>query len=259
MTYKHFQQFLMRLYQTETGQGLLRDEKSLIDYALRKSFGLYFLQVGLTAWRPLLDNCRLNQKILVDDAIVEDGFDAYVIADLNYLPFRKDTIDMVFLPHTLETVEDPYHLLRQIDDLLIAEGHLLITGFNPLGCAVWLQKMGKNRRAFRQGNLISPARLVDWLRLLGYDIEWVRLSPSTCVSNSKPSGAFVLKLGWFLSKFGLETGNVYGILAKKRMSSPTPIGLNWRLSDWVSVRKFGKGLTSASNRQESPSGIEKRL
>lgn len=250
MVYRHFQQFLMKLYQTDIGKGLFSDEKTLIDTALRNSFGLFFLQIGLTAWRPFLGNCRLSQKILVDEVIVDDLFEIHVIADLNYLPFRKDTIDMAFLPHTLETVEDPYHLLRQIDDLLIAEGRLLITGFNPMGCAIWLQKMGENRQDFKDANLISPARVVDWLRLLGYEIEWVRLSPSTCVPSAKPAGKLALKIGGWLSKIGLETGNVYGILAKKRMSSPTPVGLNWRLSDWVRMRPLQKGVSTASNRQE---------
>ena len=249
MIYKHFQQFLMRLYQTETCQGLLRDEKSLIDYALRKSFGLYVLQIGLTSWRPLLDSCRLTQKILVDDSIVEDFFDAYIVADLNYLPIRKDSVDMVFLPHTLETVEDPYHLLRQIDDLLIAEGKVLLTGFNPIGCAVFMQKVGQNKAMFKQANLISPARIVDWLRLLGYDIEWVGFSATTCLANSKPSGKIARRLGQALSFLGLETGNVYAIMAKKRISSPTPVGLNWKLSDWMRVRKVGKSVSAAS-RQE---------
>lgn len=250
MVYRHFQQFLMRLYQSEVGKGFFRDEKKLIDAALRHSFGLYLLQIGLTAWRPLLDNCRLSHKILVDEGIVDDLFDYHIIADLNYLPFQKDSIDMVLLPHTLETVEDPYHLLRQIDECLIAEGRLFITGFNPIGCAIWRQKFGEHRQGFKQANLISPDRMIDWLKLLGYDIEWIRLSPSTFAPSSKPAGKLALKMGQWLSKIGLETGNVYGILAKKRMSSPTPVGLNWRLSDWIRVRPLNKGVSSASNRYE---------
>ena len=53
-------------------------------------------------------------------------------APLDSLPFRSDSIDAIFLPHTLELVEDPYAVLREAERVLCAEGCLMICGFNPL-------------------------------------------------------------------------------------------------------------------------------
>ncbi len=47
------------------------------------------------------------------------------------MPFASDSIDAIFLPHTLELVEDPYAVLREAERVLCAEGCLMICGFNP--------------------------------------------------------------------------------------------------------------------------------
>jgi len=43
-------------------------------------------------------------------------------APLQSLPFPSDSIDAIFLPHTLELVEDPYAVLREAERALCADG-----------------------------------------------------------------------------------------------------------------------------------------
>ncbi len=43
-----------------------------------------------------------------------------------------DSIDLVFLPHTLEFSADPHQVLRETERVLIPEGRVIILGFNPL-------------------------------------------------------------------------------------------------------------------------------
>ncbi len=236
-----FQSHLTKFYNTDSGQVFLDLESKLIDRALKNVFGYYLLQVGLTSSQELLASSRVKHKILVDSSVCKKGkelFQNAVEANLDYLPIKEDSVDVVFLPHTLESVEDPYHLLRQVDVLLIPEGKLIITGFNPHSCTILKQKLGANKKIFKQANLIKISRLVDWLKLLGYDIEHLEITPTACfVAQNYQAWWLIKKVARLLSWLGVETGNVYCISAIKRVSSPTPVGMNWKLSHWLPVKK----------------------
>lgn len=239
-----FQTFLSHFYQTPKGLSLLNDEKLLIERSLDKVFGYYLVQLGMTCEADLTQNCRVSHKVFTDVALPKDTFpeqiQEFVLADLNYLPFKDDSIDAVVMPHTLESVSDPYHLLRQVDKILVPEGHILITGFNPFGCQIIRQKVGENRQSFNRANLVKESRVVDWLNVLGYEIQKISFSSLSCVTKDvetyQPS-RFLLSLEHWMDKVGLDLGNVYCVLARKKVGSPTPVGLNWRLAPWQTVKK----------------------
>jgi len=123
------------------GARVLREEAALAPLALDDVFGFELLQVG--AWgaaRHLLDGARTQHTTLVAP---EMSPGVTLCAPLDSLPFRSDSIDGIFLPHTLELMEDPYAVLREAERVLVAEGCLMICGFNPFsGWGV--------RRAFAQ-------------------------------------------------------------------------------------------------------------
>jgi len=176
MTNQSFQCFLYTFYQTPKGQSLLREERGLIDRSLEQVFGLHMVQLGIPSANDLLKNNRVSHKVLANDvSLYVSGKSSFVQTNIDYLPFKPDSIDAVLMPHTLETVADPYHLLRQVDKMLIGEGHLLLTGFNPFSCQMLRQRFSENRQAFKQANLLRPHRIIDWLNLLGYDIEIIIL------------------------------------------------------------------------------------
>ena len=73
------------------------------------------------------------------------------------------------LPHVLEFHDDPHQILREVERVLIPDGQLVITGFNPF--SLW----GSRRRLDRSGSFpwtgryLSLPRLKDWLQLLGFE------------------------------------------------------------------------------------------
>jgi len=155
------------------GARVLREEAALAPLALDDVFGFELLQVG--AWGParhLLDGARTQHTTLVAPEL-SSGVN--VCAPLDSLPFRSDAIDAIFLPHTLELVEDPYAVLREAERVLCAEGCLMICGFNPLsGWGI--------RRAFARyvgwpafppqtRRMLSERRLRDWVAVLGFDVD----------------------------------------------------------------------------------------
>lgn len=66
-----------------------------------------------------------------------------VSADMCELPIASASMDVVFLPHTLEMVAHPAQILQEAYRILQAEGTLIILGFNPW--SVWLlsQRWGR--------------------------------------------------------------------------------------------------------------------
>ena len=157
------------------GTRVLREEAALAPLALDDVFGFELLQVG--AWGParhLLDGARTQHTTLLAP---EMAAGVTLCAPLDSLPFRSDCIDAIFLPHTLELVEDPYAVLREAERVLCAEGCLMICGFNPF--SGW-----GARRVFAQfvrqpvfppqtRRMLSERRLRDWVALLGFDVDSV--------------------------------------------------------------------------------------
>jgi SAM-dependent methyltransferase len=157
------------------GARVLREEEALAPLALDDVFGFELLQVG--AWGPsrhLLQGARTQHTTLVAPDLSPG---VTLCAPLDTLPFRSDSIDAIFLPHTLELVEDPYAVLREAERVLTGEGCLMICGFNPRSGwgarRVFAQYF--KRPAFPPGTqrMLSERRLRDWVALLGFDVESV--------------------------------------------------------------------------------------
>lgn len=242
-----FHDFLYHFYQSPGGQSLLNQEQALIDNCLAKLFGYYLVQLGISCEQSLLINSRVSRNFVIDEFKSDTLPHDFIQADLDYLPISNDSVDVVLLPHTLEAVQDPYHLLRQIDHMLVPEGHVLITGFNAFGCQIIRHRFGEDRKGFKQANLVQEKRVIDWLNVLGYDIQKINYSSMSCTSSVKTSKILSVIERWFDS-LGIDLGNVYCILAKKRVGSPQPVGLNWRLANWLPMKK---GRITATNRTQN--------
>jgi SAM-dependent methyltransferase len=122
----------------------------------------------------LLDGARTQHTTLVAPVI---GSGVTLCAPLDSLPFRSDSIDAIFLPHTLELVEDPYAVLREAERVLCAEGCLMICGFNPFsGWGVrraFARYVGRPVFPPQTQRMLSERRLRDWVAVLGFDVDSV--------------------------------------------------------------------------------------
>ncbi|GAC1331340.1 MAG: class I SAM-dependent methyltransferase [Steroidobacteraceae bacterium] len=218
------------------GNRVLREEAALAPLALDDVFGFELLQVG--AWGParhLLDGARTQHTILVAP---ETSADVTLCAPLDSLPFRSDSIDAIFLPHTLELVEDPYAVLREAERVLCAEGCLMICGFNPFsGWGI--------RRAFAKfvggsvfppetRRMLSERRLRDWVALLGFDVDsvygYLGLLPTKGQvprADARPHAEIRPRAAWITGAYLLK--------ARKRVQTMTLVRPRRRLRQRVLV------------------------
>ena len=155
-------------FQTPLGQALLKEEKEAINDALQNQFGYFLLHLGVAESQSLTETSRISHRFSLHTKNFTDDKSPNAMADFHQLPLPNDSIDMVFLHHTLEFSQNPHQLLREASRVLIPRGHLIILVFNPWsmwGC------LGRTARFFSKKSLwrhqyLGQSRLLDWLRLL---------------------------------------------------------------------------------------------
>lgn len=147
------------------GRYILDWEAACIDEAVSDVFGFNALQIGL----PQQDFLRANRIPL--RCRIGHGEPVALRCAPEALPIATQSIDLVVLPHVLEFADDPHQILREVERVLIPEGQLIITGFNPL--SLWgLKKQARRGTGFPwNGSYLSPGRLKDWLKLLGFEVD----------------------------------------------------------------------------------------
>lgn len=151
------------------GRSLLAAEAELLAGVLDDVFGLELLQLG--SWGPpraLLGASRTRRQTIVDEFAEPGAVD--LRARLTALPIRRDCVDAVLLPHTLEIEPDPQAVVREADRVLTGEGQLIVVGFRPF--SLWGLRAAASRSGFPPGfrRLLPEARVRDWLGLLGYEV-----------------------------------------------------------------------------------------
>ena len=159
------------------GRYLLGWEQRQLDHVVADIFGYHAVQLG---W-PMVDALRasrIGHRWLVGDGTLEGQAElgltagsASVVSAYEALPFPSGSLDLVVLPHTLEVAGDAHQTLREVERVLMPEGRLLITGFNPW--SLWGLRRLKpgeiQQGAPWLGNALALSRLKDWLALLGLE------------------------------------------------------------------------------------------
>ncbi len=161
----------MRSHWLETGTGaaLLCEESRQVAAVFENIFGDQFLQIGAWGTPDLFRSSARTQRYAVVAAVRGPGVDFVSIPE--DLAVASDSIDAVFLPHVLETTEDPHAVLREVDRVLRPDGHVVIAGFNPWGW--WGLRHYLSRGRFPAGGqrMVSEYRVRDWLNLLDYNVQ----------------------------------------------------------------------------------------
>jgi len=208
----------------ETAQGnYVRDwEVASMESAIADVFGFNALQLGLPQW-DLLRASRIPLRQKAGESGPVD-----VLCELTAMPFAALSTDLVILPHVLEFSSDAHQILREVERILIPEGHLIILGFNPL--SLWgLRNRFERSGSFPwHGTYLSLTRLKDWLKLLGFEVDH---SISGCHVPPCDQKAW-LKRWHFMETAGARwrglPGGVYLLHAIKRTHSMRLITPKWR-------------------------------
>ncbi len=189
-----------------------------------KFFGYHLLKVGNLSCELDTSTCQIKHQV----GVAEQSLSAGVKADIDELPFSHHAVDVTILSHCLEFCPDPHHLIREAHRVLIPDGYLVISGFNPYSFCGLAKLLYFRSESFPwSGRFFTPARIKDWLHLLGFEVLeekrmiYSSLTRKTSLSRYNLWHQFCLK---YLSKLG----SVYVLVAKKRVLPLTPIKAKWR-------------------------------
>ena len=151
-------------FTTPLGHYLIECEHKYVDAAVADVFGFNALQLGL----PGHDFLRAS-RIPLKCRIAPVG-PVELRAEFRDLPIASNSIDLLLLPHALEFSEHPHQILREVQRVLMPEGHAVIACFNPW--SLWgLRRLFNRVRDYPwSGRFINLPRLKDWLALLELEI-----------------------------------------------------------------------------------------
>ncbi len=264
-------------YSSHSGAAALEELDVFFSDLMSEIFGYYAIQMGsLSGQQDLLKHSRIaaDFSLVSDDALrfraaeVGETFelgesikentnkDYSLIASNEQLPISTDNVDLVVASHILESSKNPHQVLREIDRILVPEGHCILIGFNPYS----IPNLGKQIRHFRQKRqspykMRSVNRVKDWFSLLGFkvlDINYLGYRPG--VKNKK----LFESLRW-LESWGEYTGpilgNMYVIHAKKRVIAMRPDKKVWQAPAVLSGGKVALNRTARKIRQDNYSNL----
>ena len=209
---------------TPQGRYVLSWEKEKISAVVDDLFGYNALQIGLPQHELLAGNrIPFRQKI-------GESFPVDVLCNFTELPFAANSIDLVVMPHALEFNDDAHQILREVERILIPEGQLVITGFNPISLWGLRRRLPGHQHAFPfNGNFLSVPRLKDWLKLLNFEVDRGNFgcyAPPCQQTHWVERWRFMDVVG---DRWWSYAGGVYLLRAVKRLRGMRLVFPNWNV------------------------------
>ena len=211
-------------YSSALGSRVANSEGDALASMVHDLFGYQLLQLGeLGNDVDFLASCPIRRRVLLSHRAPAFA-GSVIVGQAQQLPIAADSIDAAILVHTLDFSPDPHQVLREVERVLIAEGRVIVVGFNPFSLwGVW-RLFGRWRGAVPwSGHFLSYPRLNDWLSLMGFAVE--RLDVMEFRPPTRGSGLHgVERLG---RQVWPMLAGIYVVRAVKRVARVTPLRQRW--------------------------------
>lgn len=227
-------------YQKKLGQYINMHERKQLETLLPQFQGLYLLQLGCVNQTEWLNTSSIFHKIIVGNDFYNSSTISLIASSYTKLPFPNETIDLVILPHTLETEElEAKATLAEALRVLTPNGHVVILGFNPWSLWGLLCNFSALQNYFpRLNHLYSMQKIRHWL--FSEDANII-LEKTFCYDlplkgRSQPT-SLLEKVGPLLLP---SVGNLYIMVAKKQVIPLKPIKTDWNLETIFRSKNLGE-------------------
>ena len=214
-------QSLSEWFACEQGGYVLKREQDYFDHTVSDIFGFNALQLGLPK-HDFLCSSRMPLRFTAGN---QQG-NAVRLA-CTELPFACDSLDLVLLPHVLEFSDNPHQIIREVERVLMPEGSLIISGFNPFSLWGLHRALGRKQGYPWSGQFIALPRMKDWLALLGFEVVGGRFAvytPPLHQAKWLDRFTFMEKAG---DRWWAMSGGVYFLHAVKRVPGMRLIKPKW--------------------------------
>lgn len=219
---------LRRWFQGPAGQLVTHAEREALAEILPGLFGYHIVQIGDHTQGDLLESSLICHRVVFAVSADPPLRIPVGYCEAEHLPLQTDCVDVAVLPHLLEFSPDPHQVLREVDRILVGEGHVVLLGFNPISLwGIWRLLWGWRGLPPWSGEFHSAPKIKDWLRLLGFEV--VR-EGTHCFhppwSNCLPRDPTLRTR--FAALSAARLGAIYLIVARKHLVRLTPLPQPWK-------------------------------
>jgi len=212
--------------QTSLGRSLVEAENDSLQPMLSGLFGPIAIQISETGFYSFVKSS--DAAFRYSASMEPDNLDAcHVCCIPEQLPFAAKTVSLVILPHVLEFSDYPHQILREVERVLVPEGHLVVLGFNPV--SMWgIVRLVRRSRMPWNGRFSTLARVKDWLALLNFELTAGRMiyhKPPVQSERIRRRLDFLENMGDRWWPLGAA---VYAVVARKREIGVTPLRSGWK-------------------------------
>ena len=199
----------------------------------QKFFGYHLLKIGALSNEISCQQSHIKHHVsccVEREADDQEGTKTDIIGELDDLPILEHSVDVCLLSHVLEFSLDPHHVIREANRVLIPNGYLVITGFNPFSLAGLNRFIPyRKKQTPWDENFFSPMRVKDWLHLMGFEIIADERSLHSSLVGKVSEHSVANYWRKFANNYLTSLGSVYVIIAKKRVLPLTPIKPKWQI------------------------------
>lgn len=185
-------------------------------------FGYHLVKIGSLSRELTTHKCTIRHQVSIAS---EPGGE--LLADIAKLPFQEGSVDACLMALSLNFHHNPHQLLREVNRVTVAGGHLVLVGmnpFSPLGLAS-LNPQLQHRYPWN-GRFFTQGRIRDWLSVLGFKVigEQKLVYSSLLVAPEHTRWLQIMN-----ERYIPGIGSVYVLLAKKMVKPLTPIKAKWQI------------------------------
>lgn len=206
-------------YATVTGHSTLMRIQEVVTTMTADIFGYYALETGvLTGEQSFLHDSRIASRFSLG---MVQGEQTSATGTPEHLPFAFHNLDLVIASHALDCTRQPHQVLREIERVLVPEGHCILIGFNPFSFRGLGSLRHYRKRKDSPCHFYSTLKVKEWLNVLGFDVVetmTVGFSPVIGGERTFHRTRWMDRLG---EKLHLGMGNAYIIHAQKKVSNMT--------------------------------------
>ncbi len=206
------------------GSAFLAAEAEQLKKMLPPLFGYHLLVLGEPVFLQCVQGSAITHRVAVHAYPGFSKTESTLTSRHDKLCIASESVDVVYLAQCLAFINNPHEVLRETFRVLMPQGHVIISNFNPWSLwGLWRWCVHYIKRVPWDGHFISVTRLKDWLALLGFDILEVKhyfFRPPVTHPVILQRLAWLEKCGcWFWPVFG----GGYVLLAQKSVVTLTPI------------------------------------
>lgn len=225
--YRSLQHWNLWLNQDFLGAAIMQAEKKMLARLLDKHYGKHALLIGVPHQFHLLEATKIPCHTLLSSFLAHERQPGFVEADLHELPILTGTIDLVVLPHTLEYVDNPRHLIHEACRIVKPEGLIVTLGFNPYSLWGLSRLLKRSHEAPWNTPYTHAYHIKNWLRLADFEIEdhdYLFFRPPISSQGIFNKLEFMESIGNLLHVLG----GIYCISARAKVIPMTPIRMRWK-------------------------------